>query len=406
MRGRFVLGRVFGIRIEVHPSLAIIFGLILLSLGAGALPAWHPGWSPLLTWSTALGASVLFFASVLVHELAHTLVGRFYGIPINSITLFLFGGSSNIEEEPPSARSEFWMAIVGPLTSVLLGFGFLWLGGFLAGGPLQVSNDPEAVMKGLGPLPTLLAWLGSINILIALFNMLPGFPLDGGRVLRSLLWGITGDLERATRWAGRFGWGIGWLLIATGIAMAIGIRIPVLGTGLVSGLWLAFIGWFLKRMATASYERLLLSDVPVRRLLDPQARTVPYNLSVAELIEEHLLRGEAEPILVVDGDRLIGGVRLADLAGRVGGTPNGSPLHGVRAGDDLIAVEAVMRSLEDLQTLDVGADLGDAMGTLMSGSDDQVPVIDRDGHLAGVLKKRSVARWLILEGPRLASARR
>lgn len=187
------LGRIVDIEIVADWSLLIIFWLISFSLAAGVFPAWHPEWTAALAWGTALAAALLFFVSVLIHELSHALVGRLHGIVVRRITLFMFGGMAQMENEPPTWRAEFAMAIVGPLTSLALGVFFLWLTPF-AGGPLDIDpDDPGATLAALGP----------VNILLALFNLVPGFPLDGGRVLRALLWALTGSLRRATRYASR-----------------------------------------------------------------------------------------------------------------------------------------------------------------------------------------------------------
>ncbi|HKJ87871.1 MAG TPA: site-2 protease family protein, partial [Gammaproteobacteria bacterium] len=239
------LGSVAGIEIRMDWSLLAIFLLILVSLGAGSFPMLHPQWSPLLVWGTAFVASVLFFASVLAHELSHALVGRIYGITVRRITLFIFGGLAHMEDEPRQWRGELLMALAGPVTSLALGVGFVVLGN-LAVGPEAVNPArPEETLAGLSPAATMLFWLGPVNIILGVFNLVPGFPLDGGRVLRAVMWGVTGNMRRATRWASRAGQGFAWLLIFTGVSLILGVRLPFLGTGPLNGLWLAFIGWFL-----------------------------------------------------------------------------------------------------------------------------------------------------------------
>jgi Zn-dependent protease len=203
----FGVGKVFGISIRVDWSWLFIFALTTWNLGS-AFGELHPDWGPALSWGVATAAALLFFGSVLLHELAHSLVARARGIPVRSITLFMFGGVSNIQREPHSPGAEFWMAIVGPLTSLILG-GALTVVATLGVGPLQVVvSSPRQAVAALGPLVTLLGWLGSINFTLGLFNLIPGFPLDGGRMLRSLLWAASDDLRRATRWASWVGQGI------------------------------------------------------------------------------------------------------------------------------------------------------------------------------------------------------
>ena len=174
------VARVFGIRILLDWSLLFLVLLVTFNLGAGLLPAWHPDWSAVLRYSVGVAAAALLLVSILLHELAHALVAKRSGVPVSSITLFLFGGMANIEREPPSAGVEFWMAVVGPIMSAALGVGFLLVGSVLAGRTAGDLDDPEAIIRSLGPVATLFMWLGPVNLSVALFNLLPGFPLDGG----------------------------------------------------------------------------------------------------------------------------------------------------------------------------------------------------------------------------------
>ena len=207
----FRLGQIAGVELRVDWSLAIVFWLIAVNLGVGMFPAMHPDWSPVLRWSVALAASVLFFASVLTHELAHALVGRARGMPVQGITLFIFGGVTRLGGEPKSPSTEFLMAIAGPLTSFVLGIGCLLLGGAISGDAATAGLGAVEYARRLGPAASALMWLGTVNILLAVFNCLPGFPLDGGRVLRAAIWGITGSLRKATRWPAPSGGCLPWL---------------------------------------------------------------------------------------------------------------------------------------------------------------------------------------------------
>src|SRR5690606_6115772 len=266
---------------------------IAFGLATGVFPLWHPEWPAALAWGTALGAAALFLASVLVHELSHALVGRIGGIEVRRITLFMLGGMAHMEREPPTWRSELAMAAVGPLTSLVLGLAFLWLAGIVAG-PLDVDLDnPREALAQLSPLATLLLWLGPINILLAVFNLVPGFPLDGGRVLRAILWGATGNLRHATRWASLGGQGFAWLLIGAGALMIFGWHFPLLGGGAFGGLWLMLIGWFLNNAALVSYRQLLvkqtLEEVRVARLMQQRVVRIDPDLPVSELVEKHIM---------------------------------------------------------------------------------------------------------------------
>jgi Zn-dependent protease len=262
----FTLGRIAGIEVFVHASLAIVFLLVSFSLATGLFPAWHPDWSPAMNWSLALFASLLLIVSVAVHELSHALVGRAGGIPVWRMTLFVFGGMAHLEAEPRSWRVELWTALAGPAASLVIGACFLVLGTAL--GASEAGNaEPGHALAALGPTATLALWLGQINIVLALFNMLPGFPLDGGRVLRALIWRSSGDMLGATRFAARSGQAFSWLLIGAGLAMIFGLRVPLLGGGAAGGTWFALMGWFLNTAALAGYH-----DVSARHDAEPLAR--------------------------------------------------------------------------------------------------------------------------------------
>ncbi|HEX6993453.1 MAG TPA: site-2 protease family protein [Gammaproteobacteria bacterium] len=387
----FHLARIAGIDVYLDWSLAIIFMLVTFSLGAVAFPAWHPQWGPGTVWLTAVAAAVLFFASVLIHELSHALVGRRFGIDVPTITLFVFGGMAQMREEPHAWRPELLMAIAGPLTSLLLGAFFIWLGTALTG-PLPDTTDPEAFLSALSPPATLFFWLGPINVILGLFNLVPGFPLDGGRVLRAALWGATGDLVRATRWASNAGRGVAWLLIATGFAMALGVRVPFFGTGVGGGLWLALIGWFLHNAAVSSYRQLLvresLLDVPVRRLMVTEQKTVTPGLTVRRFVDEHLLRGDQRAFPVVDGGRLVGLVCLKDV-------------HRLpREEWDARLVADIMTAVGELATVSPDDDGVDALNALNRRNVNQIPVVDGGGRVVGIVRREDVLRWLAVYGDR------
>ncbi|HZR68871.1 MAG TPA: site-2 protease family protein [Burkholderiales bacterium] len=264
--GGFTLGRVAGIEVYVHASLLIVLALVSFSLATGLLPAWHPDWSAAMRWTFALVASVLLVASVAVHELAHAWVGRAGGIPVWRVTLFVFGGMAHLEAEPRSWRVELWTALAGPAASLALGASFVGLGVAL-GAHETVDAQPGHLLAAIGPTATLLLWLGQINVVLAAFNMLPGFPLDGGRVLRALIWRSSGNMLAATRFAARSGQALSWLLIGVGLAMVFGLRLPLLGGGPAAGTWLALMGWFLNAAALAGYR-----DVTLRAEVRPLAK--------------------------------------------------------------------------------------------------------------------------------------
>lgn len=393
MRSGFRLGRIFGINITIDWSWIFIFLLVTWNLAA-VFPLLHPRWGPGLVLGTAIVAALLFFASVLAHELAHSLVANARGIPVRNITLFLFGGVSNIQREPSSPGTEFVMAIVGPLTSLVLGAIFLFLGEASAGVVTEAAGNPARALARLDPLSTLLLWLGPINILVGLFNLIPGFPLDGGRVLRSILWSATHNLRRATQWASWVGQGLAWLMIFAGIAMVFGFQIPFFGTGFIGGLWLAFIGWFLHNAAVQSYQQVVIEDVlegvPVSRLMQSNATTVPPDIPVSTLVHDHIIGTDERAFPVVQGDRLVGLVSLEDVR------------KVPRDQWDTTTVGQVMTPAERLAVATPQEDAAEALNELGSREVHQMPVVE-DGHLVGMLRHQDIVRWLQLHSDLMAS---
>ncbi len=387
MRNGFKIGRILGINIYVDWSWLFIFFLVTGNLGMALFPQLHPDWGPALTWGTAILASLLFFASVLAHELAHSVVAKSRGIPVRNITLFLFGGVSNIQREPPSPGAEFIMAIVGPLMSFVLGIIFLLLGAISAAGVGNPFTDPFRFMAGLGPVPTLLLWLGPINIVLGIFNLIPGFPLDGGRVLRSILWGTSHNLRRATRWASWAGQAVAWLFIIAGVAMIFGVNVPFFGTGFIGGLWLAFIGWFLNNAAVQSYQQVIVEDilegVPVAQLMRGNAPTVGPDTTVGVLVHDYIMGTDEQAFPVVENDCLAGLVCLEDVR------------KVPRERWDMTTVREIMTPASKLAVASPREDATEALNDLARQDVRQVPVV-QDCHLVGMLRQRDVMRWLQL----------
>jgi Zn-dependent protease/CBS domain-containing protein len=379
------IGKVFGITIRVDWSWLLIFFLIVWNLGV-AFGQIHHDWTSIGAWALGVLAALLFFAALLAHELAHSLVARAQGVPVRSITLFLFGGVSNIQRDPPSPLAEFLITIVGPITSLVIG-GALLLIAEQTIGPL-VTADPFATMGDLSPALTLILWLGSINLLIGVFNLIPGFPLDGGRLLRAGLWQATGDLHRATRWASWVGQATAWLLILAGISMVFGAQIPILGSGLINGLWLTFIGWFLNSAAMQSYRRLVirdtLEDIPVLRMMQANPLTVPADVPVSELVYDYVMTTDDNAFLVLEDQHLAGLVTLSDVR------------EVPREQWDTTPVRAIMKPAPELDTISADADGATAFQRLMTSNVRQLPVL-RDGRLAGLLRRRDIVRWVQLQ---------
>jgi len=285
------IGKVLGFEISIDWSWLLIFLLVTFSLARGYFPRLYPSFSAAMDWWLGVLASLLLFVAVVIHELSHSVIARRYGTEVKGITLFVFGGVSQTSDEPKSPTEEFWMALVGPLASIVLagffyglriaGLGFLW--------PL--------------PLIALLTYLAWVNFVLGIFNLIPGFPLDGGRVLRSIIWAVTNNLKKATLWASYVGQGFGYLLIAGGLFIFFS------GT-IISGLWAIFVGWFLAGTARSSYQQLMvreaLSGVPVNRVMTTDVAPIPADMSVRQFVDEFLLRHDYACYPVVNGDDVMG----------------------------------------------------------------------------------------------------
>lgn len=386
MRNAFRVGRVFGIEIDIDWSLLFIFILIVWNLGT-AFSQLNPGWGTGLAWGAAIAAALLFFVAILLHELAHSLVAQSQGIQVRSITLFLFGGVADIQREPPSPKAEFLITIVGPITSFAIGVILSLLAGVNAH-LIDTLAGTSTALAGLSPLSALLLWVGSINILLALFNLIPGFPLDGGRVLRSILWAIMGNLRRATQWASGVGQIVAWLFIVAGIMMVFGAEIPILGSGLINGLWLAFIGWFLNSAALQSYQQVAIHDVlhgvPVARVMRSNPPTVPSSVSVSSLVHDYVMGTDDHAFPVVDSGQLVGIVTLEDIRS----VP--------REEWDMRNVRQIMTPIDKLVVVAPDEDAADALDKLAKQDVHQLPVV-REGQLVGLYRQRDILKWLHLQ---------
>jgi Zn-dependent protease/CBS domain-containing protein len=364
LRG-WTIGRIAGIRIRVDWTWSIIFILITVSLAIGYYPAVFPGLSTAVYWLLGAVSSLLLFGSVLAHELAHSLVARNEGLPVQSITLFVFGGVSEIEEEPRTAGDEFRMAVVGPGTSLVLGGIFLGIFSLL--------------QPGGGAVAAVAQYLGIINLALGVFNLLPGFPLDGGRVLRAILWAATDNLRRATRIASLVGQGFAFLLIFAGIAL-------LFSGAFLAGIWLAFIGWFLNNAAAASYRELVvrqtLEGVPVRRLMATDVDSISQDLTIEQVIDQHILSGRQHAYPVMADGELSGLICLHDIRQ----VPQEARAQ--------TTVAEAMTPYERLRTVGPDDDLARAINELGRGGFEQLPVIDSPRHLAGLLRRRDVIDYL------------
>jgi len=368
MRAQIKLGRIAGIEIGLHYSWFIIAFLIGLSLIA-QFHATMPQWSQTVTWSAAIVTSILFFVALLLHELAHSLVAKAKGLRVRSITLFALGGVSQIESEAPDAKTEFLIAIVGPLSSFVIGLICLGLARWAGWTGLVTAHNPVAAV---------LLWLGYINLLLAAFNMIPGYPLDGGRVLRAAIWFFNRNAVRATQWAARVGQVVAFLFIIYGLyRFFVGENF--------GGLWLAFIGWFLLDASRSSAAQVELMDVlrgrKVADLMERDCPTVESHLSLYDFVHQFLLRSGRRCYIVVQGDRLVGLI-----------TPN-EVRHVDPESWPQTSVQSVMRPLSQLRTVSPDTPVTQALEIITRDDINQMPVV-ADGRLQGVFSRSSVMGFL------------
>ncbi|MGH9573801.1 MAG: site-2 protease family protein [Candidatus Acidiferrales bacterium] len=359
------LGRIFGIPIYIHSSWFIIFALITLTV-AEQFKAQHPQWTVAQHWSVGLITSFLFFGSVLFHELSHSVVARHYKIPVDSITLFVFGGLSRITRDPDSAWKEFNVAIVGPISSLFLAGCFWVIAKYAHGGQMVTAAS---------------YWLSEINAILAVFNLVPGFPLDGGRVLRGIAWGITKNFDKATKIATLSGKFFAYLMILWGIFDAF--------TGsFIGGIWLVFIGWFLLNAAQETYVqntiRSALTGMSARDIMNPEVPTVPRDLSLEDYAHEvlktgrrfHIVTGMGEPVGLVT-------------------------LHTVQKvpRDEWAStsVQAVMHPVKDIHWAAPDESALGVFERLMRENVSQMPVLS-NGHIIGVIGRESLLRALQMHG--------
>jgi Zn-dependent protease/CBS domain-containing protein len=364
MFSSFKIGKIAGIEIGVHWSWLFIFALITWSFASGILQEFFPDWSDAQRWSVGVIVAIIFFASILLHELSHSLVAKARGIPVKGITLFVFGGVSNLGREAQSAGEEFWIAIVGPLTSLAIGGAFTLLWAAL----LIPAPDAAAIA----------AYLAAVNAIIAAFNMLPGFPLDGGRVFRSIVWARNRNLLRATRTAARVGEYVAYLLMAAG-------ALQILFGMFVGGVWMIFIAIFLRNASSGSYEQLLLEmalqGVSAGELARSDYDLVSPELTVAQLVDEHMLAGRGRCYPVMAGENLLGLITLTDVR---------------RLEREKWPETSVFRAMTPFERLRTVAPQESAARVLqMMGESDlnQVPVVD-GRRLAGIVTRGDILRLI------------
>jgi Zn-dependent protease/predicted transcriptional regulator len=342
MGGAINLGKIFGIQLRLHYSWFLIFALLTVALVA-------PNWYFPFAWAVGIATCLLFFASVVAHELAHSLVGRANDIPVTSITLFIFGGMAMMTREASRPKAELKMAAAGPICSAVIGGIFLLIWHFNPGMPQLVEQ--------------MVLWLMIMNFALAVFNLIPGFPLDGGRLFRAAIWRRSGDFRRSTRIATRVGQGVGYFFIGAGISIVVLSSVPSVSPPFdlnwFSGLWLVFIGWFLQNAAQASYrqteQREALRRFTAAQVMTSSYPTIPPDITLSRLVEEHIFptgyrlfmvagEGGFEGILTLDNIKAVsrqdwGVTRVKDIM-----TPR----------DQLVVAQASENALSILERMNEG----------------------------------------------------
>ncbi len=358
-RNSIPLGRVLGIPIGLDYSWFLIFALLTWSLAASYYPAEFKNWPVAQYWIVGALTAIMLFVSVLLHELGHSIMALRYRIPVRSITLFIFGGVAQIGAEPPSAMAEFWIALAGPLVSFALGglFGLL-----------------EPLAGGISPLLALAKYLAYINATLGAFNLIPGFPLDGGRVFRAIVWQVTHSLRRATLIAASVGRFIAYLFILVGVWQ-------MLTGNFGNGLWIAFIGWFLETAAAAQVQQQNVHDLLAGHRVSEAMRrdyaAVAPNATLEQLVDEHILGGARRSLMVVQDSRVVGLLTLHRL-------------RAIPRSDWATTTAAqVMIPLQEVKQVRPDAELSDALEEMDRDGVNQLPVMEA-GQVRGILGRDDV----------------
>jgi Zn-dependent protease/CBS domain-containing protein len=360
MPGSLRIGRLFGIPIYVHLSWLVIFGLVTWTLATGYFPARYPEVSPAGAWLRSLAASLLFFTSIVLHELGHSLMALRHGIEIRSITLFIFGGVARLDHDPADGRAEFKIAIAGPLVSVALGALF-----YVASALPLVGAAAHSVLR----------YLAFINVAIAAFNLVPAFPLDGGRLLRGLVWTFAGK-GRATRIAASAGTAFAYVLMASGLLTLLQ------GNGL-AGAWYVLIGWFLREASAGAFRELrmdqALSGLSVGDAMTREVDALPADISLDEAVREHFLRSGFSGYPVRRGDLVVGLVSLKDV------------MRQPSDARESTSVQAVMTPIDERFVVAPDAPLIEAAAKLAANGMGRLLVM-LEGRLVGLLTLGGVMR--------------
>ncbi len=357
------VGYIAGIPISLDYSWFLVFFLLTWSLGASYFPQQFPGWAGWQYWIIGSVATILLFVSVLLHELGHATAARHYHIPVREITLFIFGGVAQIQQEPKNAWSEFWIAIAGPIVSLALGVMFYGI---------------SAVLSSISQLYAIFNYLGYVNLALFAFNLIPGFPLDGGRVLRAILWGISNDTSHATIVAANVGRFIAYAFIALGLIM-------MLRGNFFNGIWLAFIGWFLESAAVAQVQQQKLRDLlkryQVAQAMNPHLALLPSDIPLDILVHEYLLGSGKRAYVVHREGNPIGIVTIHQIK------------HVPKEAWPSITAGEVMIPLEKARTISPHDDLWTALAAMDREGVNQLLVVE-GRRVVGMLSREDLVSFL------------
>jgi Zn-dependent protease/predicted transcriptional regulator len=368
LRGGIPIGKAFGISLRLHYSWFFIFALVTWALAAAYFPTVYPTWSLSARITAGLITSVLFFASVLVHELMHSIVAQRQGIPVQSITLFIFGGVSQITSEPKQPRDEFRMAIVGPLSSLVIG-------GILLGVYYQWGSVDTFTVQFITAIAY---WLGYINLVLGIFNLIPGFPLDGGRVLRSLIWWRSHNLRSATRIASNIGRIVGFIFIFVGIYL-------IFRGNWVNGIWLALIGWFLESAAVGSYQQLLMQEMlkghVASEVMSSDCVVVPPDMTIDHLVNGNILTSGRRCFPVGSGSQIMGLMTLHNVK------------EVPREQWSIETVKEAMTPFDKLKWVRPDEELSSVLRILTEDNVNQVPVV-QNNEIVGMVSRENLLNFV------------
>lgn len=363
------LFRLFGFQVKIDLTWLFLALLVSWTLAERVFPPLYRGLTPLTYWMMGVAGVIVLLFSIVFHELSHSLVARHFGFPIKGITLFIFGGVAEMDEEPPTAKAEFLMAAAGPLSSFVLAAALVGVN------RLAVSAHWPVTVEGVT------AYLAYINFILAVFNLVPAFPLDGGRILRAVLWGWRGDFRWATRIASNIGSGFGFALVILGV-------LAFISGNIIAGLWWALIGLFLRAAAGMSYQQLLVIEVlkgaPVSRFMKTLVVTAPPSITVHELVEDYIYKYHYKMFPVVDGERLMGCIDTEQV-------------RSVSRNEwDRRQVHEVMSVCSADNTVSPGTDAVKAWKLMRGKGQSRLMVVDGD-KLVGLVSLRDLMEFLSLK---------